>query len=80
MERTYTKDAYKLKVRVNTVISGEPARILLELKSRGIVLSNTDAVAQGLLALDERVLERDLAKARLRALEKAIDRGRNDET
>jgi len=67
-------------VRVNTVISGEPARILLELKSRGIVLSNTDAVAQGLLALDERVLERDLAKARLRALEKAIDRGRNDET
>lgn len=63
------KNADNLKVRVNTVISGEPARILVELKRRGIVLSNTDALVHGLLALRNEVLKRDLAIARLRTLE-----------
>lgn len=61
-------------VRVNTTVSGEPARILLELKARGIVLSNTDALKQGLIALYEKVLERDLAIARLRTLEQTMRR------
>jgi hypothetical protein len=58
----------KLSVRINTVINGEPAEILLELKKRGIILSNTDAVIQGLLALYEKVVQRDLEVARLRSL------------
>jgi hypothetical protein len=56
------------KVRINTSIKGEPAEILLELKKRGIAVSNTDAIIQGLLALHEKVVQRDLATARLKSL------------
>jgi hypothetical protein len=55
----------EVRVRINTQVEGEPARILMELKQRGIVVSNTDAVIQGILALHEKVLQRDLALARL---------------
>lgn len=56
------------RVRINTSIKGEPAEILLELKRRGIATSNTDAIIQGLLALHEKVVQRDLARARLKSL------------
>ena len=56
------------KVRINTLITGEPAEILLELKQRGIVSSHSDAVIQGILAFHEKVVQRDLARARLRSL------------
>jgi hypothetical protein len=56
------------KVRVNTLITGEPAEILLELKQRGIVTSHSDAVIQGLLAFHEKVVQRDLARERLKSL------------
>jgi len=62
------KSENQLRVRVNTTINGEPARILLELKQRGLVRSNTDAVNQGLVALSEKVLKRDLALAKLKAI------------
>jgi hypothetical protein len=68
------RDADGVKVRINTQVEGEPARILMELKQRGLVVSNTDAVIQGILALHERVLQRDLALARLNL----IKEGRND--
>ena len=61
----------KIHVRINTSIKGEPARILLSLKQRGVIVSNTDAVIQGLLALHERVLKRDLEVAQLRTLKHA---------
>jgi hypothetical protein len=54
--------------RLNTSIRGEPARIVEELKRRGIVRSNTDAFVQGVYALYKNVVERDLALARLRTL------------
>lgn len=57
--------AKSTRIHVNCEIQGEPAEILLELKRRGLVLSNTDAVSQALLALYDRVLERDLRKTRL---------------
>ena len=63
-----TKTGREPKVRINTTISGQPAEILLELKRRGIVTSNTDAVIQALFALHEKVLDRDLRLARLRTL------------
>jgi len=47
------------KVRINIKLEGEPAKILLELKKRGLVLSNRDAVVEGILALHEKVLQRD---------------------
>ena len=59
------------KIRINTSISGEPAEILLELKRRGIVTSNTDAVIQALYAFHEKILDRDLRLARLKTLKEA---------
>ncbi|MEP0825935.1 MAG: hypothetical protein HRF40_10650 [Nitrososphaera sp.] len=56
------------RVRINTEIEGEPAKILLELKQRGLVSDNTDAVNQGLLVLYDRTLRRDLARLQLQRL------------
>lgn len=53
------------KLHIKCTISGEPARILLELKQRGLVNSNKDAVNQGLCALYNSVLERDLKQLKL---------------
>jgi hypothetical protein len=57
-----------LKVRVNTVVKNEVARALLALKQRGIIVSNTDAINQGILLLRDKVLQTDLELTRLRAL------------
>ena len=54
-----------VKVHVNCEVQGEPAKVLLQLKDRGLVLSNTDAISQGLLALYDRVIERDLKQKKL---------------
>jgi hypothetical protein len=48
-------------------LRGEPARIVRELKGRGIVKSVREAVVQGLLLLYERTTERDLRRAQARA-------------
>jgi hypothetical protein len=61
-------DKPQTKVRINTEIEGEPAKILLELKQRGLVSDNTDAVNQGLLVLYDRTLKRDLARLQLQRL------------
>ena len=55
-------------VRLNTAIRGEPAQIVLDLKRRGIVRSNTEAFVQGVYALQKIIVERDLALAKLRTL------------
>ena len=56
-------------IRINTSISGIYAEILINLKRRGILRSNTDAVCQGLLALKEKILKLDLEIARLKQLQ-----------
>jgi hypothetical protein len=56
------------RIRINTEIEGEPAKILLELKKRGLVSDNIDAVNQGLLVLYDRTLKRDLARLQLQRL------------
>lgn len=66
-----TKAGTEPKVRINTKISGQPAEILLELKRRGLVTSNTDAIIQALMALYENVVDRDLRAAQLRTLREA---------
>lgn len=66
-----TKTSNGQKIRINTSISEQPAQILLELKRRGLVTSNTDAVIQGLLALYEKVVARDLKVAQLKTLKES---------
>lgn len=67
-EETQNADKPQTRVRINTEIEGEPAKILLELKKRGLVSDNTDAVNQGLLVLYDRVLKRDMARLQLQRL------------
>ena len=55
-------------VRINTVISGEPALWLQDWKERGLVRSNSEAVRQAFRALQDKILENDL---RARSLEEA---------
>jgi hypothetical protein len=55
------------RVHIRCSINGEPARVLLELKHQGIIRSNADAVCQGLLALWEKVVKRELEEAQLKA-------------
>jgi hypothetical protein len=53
------------KIRINTVVVGEPAKWLNEWKRRGIVTSYTDAIIQALRVFNERLIEQDLKSAQL---------------
>jgi len=55
-----------LKVRINIVIVGEPAKWLEDWKRRGLVTSYRDAVIQGLRALNEKITEQYLKLIQLR--------------
>jgi hypothetical protein len=65
--KTRFDESQEYKVSVRCIISGEPARIFLELKRRGLVRSTRDAVVQGLMSLHERIVQRDLKIAQLKA-------------
>jgi len=54
------------KIRINTVIVGEPAVWLNQWKSRGLVTSYTDAILQSLKLFNEKITEQDLKAAQLR--------------
>ena len=54
-----------VKVRINTIIEGEPATALLEWKRRGIVRSNTDAIRQSFRLFQEKLVEADLQASRI---------------
>ncbi|MEM3827966.1 MAG: hypothetical protein QXP36_01945 [Conexivisphaerales archaeon] len=56
------------KIRINTVIIGEPARWLMEWKRRGLITSYTDGVIQALKALNEKMTEQDLKLIQLKNL------------
>ena len=60
------KKENQVKVRINTVITGEPATWLLEWKRRGIVTSNTDAIIQAFRAFHEEILKQDLMETKLK--------------
>ena len=61
------------RVRINTVVTGEPAKWLADWKRRGIINSYTDGVIQALRAFDLKVTEQDLKRFQLRSL-KDIDK------
>ena len=61
-----TKHSNNQKIRINTVVTGEPAAWLNEWKRRGLVTSYTDAIIQALRAFNEKITEQDLKAAQLR--------------
>jgi len=65
-KRGRVKSEEEPRVRINTVIVGEPARWLLEWKRRGLVTSYTDAIIQALRAMHEKIVEQDLKLIQLR--------------
>jgi len=54
------ENTLKPRVRINTVLIGEPAEWLIEWRRRGLITSYTDAITQALRVLHERILEHDL--------------------
>lgn len=60
-----TENANNQKIRINTVIIGEPATWLKEWKRRGLVTSYTDAIIQALRVFNEKLTEQDLKSAQL---------------
>ena len=53
------------KIRINTIVMGEPAIWLNEWKRRGLVTSYTDAIIQALRVFNERLTEQDIKSAQL---------------
>ncbi|GAH34012.1 unnamed protein product [marine sediment metagenome] len=70
MKKT-NKDKKDSSVRINTTVTGEPAKWLEEWKRRGLVTSYTDAVIQALRAFKEKVTEQDLKSAQLGNIRRA---------
>ena len=67
-------DKYKVpKVRLSLTLRGETAKILLELRARGIVRSYADCVNQAIRLLHEKVIEQDIRSARLKALQNGFE-------
>lgn len=62
-----SNQAAEVKINIKYVLSGEPARIFLELKRRGFIRSAREAFVQGLISLHEKVLARDLQLAQVKA-------------
>ncbi len=60
------------KIRINTVVIGEPARWLSEWKRRGLVTTYTDAIIQALRVFNEKLTEQDLKSSQLQTI-KRID-------
>jgi hypothetical protein len=56
-------------VRINCTIEGQAAEALLDLKKKGIVKSNREAVVQALLLLYEKEMERRIKWAQAKSLE-----------
>jgi len=63
-----TEGSAKSTARINCTIKGNAAQALVELKTRGIIQNNREAVVQALLALQEKVVRSDIEKSKLRSL------------
>jgi hypothetical protein len=58
------------RIRINTVVIGEPAKWLNEWKRRGLVTSYTDAIIQALRSFNEKLTEQDLKSAQLENIQR----------
>jgi len=71
MARSTTENEDSPKVRINTELTGEPALWFYRWKKQGIIRSAPDAVRQAFQALHDKILERQLKTAQLRATDYA---------
>lgn len=62
-----------LSIRLNLTLHGETARILLELKSRGIIRSYADGVNQAIRLFYEKITQQNLLSARLKAFQDGLE-------
>ena len=60
-----TENSNDPRIRINTVVIGEPAKWLDEWKRRGLVTTYTDAIIQALRTFNEKITEQDLKSAQL---------------
>ena len=60
-----TENSNDPRIRINTVVIGEPAKWLNEWKRRGLVTTYTDAIIQALRTFNEKITEQDLKSAQL---------------
>jgi hypothetical protein len=60
-----TENSNGPKIRINTVVIGEPAKWLNEWKRRGLVTTYTDAIIQALRVFHEKVTEQDIKSSQL---------------
>ena len=70
MKRHDTEPSTKpkpFKLEVKCTLKEDPARIVMELKERGVVASIREAVVHGLIAFHEKIVDRDLKIAQLKA-------------
>ena len=65
-------DEEQPRVYVKCVLTGEPAWVLREFLRRGVACSVRGAVAHGLLAYYDVVLERDLKRKGLRSMDELV--------
>lgn len=61
------------KVRLNLILRGDAAKILMELRAKGVVRSFADAVNQGIRLLYEKMIEQDIRYARLKAFQGGLE-------
>jgi len=62
------------KVRLNLILRGENAKILMELRSRGIVRSYADCIGQSVRLFYDKITRQDLLSIRLKALQRSVER------
>ncbi len=51
------------------ILKGETAKMLIEMRNRGVIRSFSDGVCQGIQALYDKIAERDYRAARFHALQ-----------
>jgi Arc/MetJ-type ribon-helix-helix transcriptional regulator len=61
------------KVRLSLTLWGETAKILRELRARGVVRSYSDCINQSVRLFYEKILEQDIRYARLKALQTGFE-------
>ena len=64
---------YAKPIRVRCVLEGDIARMYRELESRGLVKNVREAFAQGISAIYEKTMERDLLEARAKTSAKLAE-------
>jgi len=60
-----SENVSEARVRINTLVVGEPAQWLGEWKRRGLITSYTDGILQALKLYNEKQAAQDLKKAQI---------------